>query len=251
MTLSSILSADNLSKVYTEGLQKTFVISSLSLTIRKGEFVVIMGSSGSGKSTLLYMLGGLDKITDGEIWLEGHAIHQKTEKQLALLRRKEIGFVFQEPNLVPNLTVLENVLIAAYLKGESRKIAREKTHSLLAQVEMDNLADRLPSQLSGGQQQRTAIIRALINSPHILMADEPTGNLNSATSEAVMDVFTRFHRQNQTILMVTHDVKSACRGERILYLRDGNITGEFCFEKNRTQQKKEVELAHWLSQKGW
>ena len=251
MTQSSILSTHGLTKTFTSGRQRTSVFAGLNLEICEGEFTVIMGSSGSGKSTLLYLLSGLAPLTDGEIWLEDQAIHEQSEKQLALLRRKEIGFVFQDPNLVPNLTVRENVLIAGYLGGETRRHIRQKMQDLLEQVGIDDLADRLPSQLSGGQQQRAAIVRALIHSPRILMADEPTGNLNSSASQAVLDVFSSFHQLGQTILMVTHEVKSACRGERILYLRDGNIIDELRFKQEDNPANREAKLIHWLSHKDW
>jgi putative ABC transport system ATP-binding protein len=252
MTTLPLLSTQNLSKVYATDGKPNTVITDLDLQIQAGEFTVIMGSSGSGKSTLLYLLSGLDEVSGGEIWLEERALHQLTEKQLALLRREEIGFVFQEPGLVPNLSVWENILIAGYLGREARQTVRQKARSLLEKVEMAELSQRLPSQLSGGQQQRVAIVRALINSPRILMADEPTGNLNSAASQAVLALFTDFHQQGQTILMVTHEVKSACRGDRILYFRDGQVVDELVFSQQEPDLvSREVKLTHWLTQQGW
>ena len=250
--MGPILKTQNLSKVYKTTQNETTVISALDLQIREGEYTVIMGSSGSGKSTLLYLLSGLTQASGGQIWLKEKAIHQESEKQMALLRRKQIGFVFQDPNLVPNLTVKENILIAGYLSGKPRSEVRKKANLLLEQVSMAEYANRLPSQLSGGQQQRVAIVRALINSPEILMADEPTGNLNSAASKAVLDIFTDFHQQGQTILMVTHEVKSACRGQRILYFRDGDIVDELTFESEEfgSGEREEI-LTHWLTENGW
>ena len=250
--MKPILKTQDLSKIYKTSQNKTTVISALNLQIRGGEYTVIMGSSGSGKSTLLYLLSGLSQASGGQIWLKEKAIHQESEKQMALLRRDQIGFVFQDPNLVPNLTVRENILIAGYLSGKPRKEVQKKVDRLLQQVSMAEYANRLPSQLSGGQQQRTAIVRALINSPQILMADEPTGNLNSAASQAVLDIFDDFHQQGQTILMVTHDVKSACRGQRILYFRDGDIVDELIFDSadSASGQREEI-LTDWLTENGW
>ena len=247
-----ILTTKSLSKVYNTDQQKTSVISSLDLQIHEGEFTIIMGSSGSGKSTLLYLLSGLDEISGGEIWLQNRPLHQESEKNLALMRRSEIGFVFQDANLVPSLSIWENILITGYLGKYSRQEVRSKAENLLQQVGLEELGHRLPSQLSGGQRQRAAIVRALINSPRILMADEPTGSLNSAASEAVLDIFSDFHRKGQTILMVTHEVKSACRGDRILYFRDGQIIDELVFEKGaESLEAREAHLTQWLVQKGW
>ncbi|MCK5135585.1 MAG: ABC transporter ATP-binding protein [Bacteroidales bacterium] len=228
------------------------IISKLDLKVNEGEFTVIMGSSGSGKSTLLYLLSGLDHSTGGEIWFHDQPIHQKSEKELALLRRHSIGFVFQNANLVPNLTVWENILVAGYLNQGEKEGVRQRALSLLQQTGMEDLGQRLPSQLSGGQQQRCAIVRALINSPRILMADEPTGNLNSATSQTVLDIFDSFHQLGQTILMVTHDVKSACRGERILFFRDGDVADELRFDRqDESLERREKLLTNWLLENEW
>ena len=249
---NTILKTKNLKKVYSSGGAENTVISKLDQTFRVGEFTVIMGSSGSGKSTLLYLLSGLDESTDGEIWFQNQTINNSSEKELALLRRHHIGFVFQNANLVPNLTVLENILIAGYLKGGNKKKIKKRAEDLLAQAGLQELSHRLPSQLSGGQQQRCAIVRALINSPTIVMADEPTGNLNSSSSEAVLDIFSEFNQMGQSIIMVTHDIKSACRGQRILYFRDGGVVDELRFEnKEVSQEEKEKMVKDWLRDKGW
>lgn len=251
MQQQAFIQTQGLQKIYSNGQQETRVISDLNLTIHEGEFTVVMGNSGSGKSTLLYLLSGLDGATDGKIWIGDIPIHAQTEKQLGLIRRTQIGLVFQSPMLVPNLTVLENILIAGYLGTEPRELIRAKAHSLLNSLGLTDLAHRLPTQLSGGQQQRAAIVRALIHSPPILMADEPTGNLNSSASHAVLDVFSDLHAQGQTILMVTHDLTSACRGDRIIYVRDGGVIGELHIDQQTSLQDKEHTLAHWLNQNAW
>lgn len=248
----AIFETKRLTKVYNAYGTETTVISKLDLTIQEGEFVVVMGSSGSGKSTLLYMLSGLDEATEGEIWLQNQPVHQKTEKELAVLRRKNIGFVFQNANLAPNLSVLENILIAGYLNSGDKKEIRRRAIALLEQTGLSDLASRLPAQLSGGQQQRAAIVRALINDPSVLLADEPTGNLNSATSQSILALLKAFHLKGQTILMVTHDVKSACRGDRILYFRDGGVLDELIFGQEATElEERETRLTNWLLKKGW
>lgn len=247
-----IFKTRNLKKVYTIGNAENSVISNLDLKIEKGEFTVIMGSSGSGKSTLLYLLSGLDQISDGEILFQKQAIQNMTEKELALLRRNHIGFVFQNSNLVPNLTLMENILMTGYLKDENKKRVMEKVEKLLEQTELTDYKDQLPSQLSGGQQQRCAIVRALINSPDIIMADEPTGSLNSASSNNVLDIFSQFHQMGQSILMVTHDIKSAIRGQRILFFRDGKVMDELIFENEElSMEKREKLLTNWLIEKNW
>ena len=249
---TSIFETRNLKKVYSSGSVENTVISNLYLKIEKGEFTVIMGSSGSGKSTLLYLLSGLDQINGGEILFQNQAVQNKSEKDLALLRRQHIGFVFQNSNLVPNLTVMENILMAGYLKNGNKKKVLERAETLLKQTDLLELSDRLPSQLSGGQQQRCAIVRALINSPEIIMADEPTGSLNSAASNNVLDIFSQFHQMGQTILMVTHDIKSAVRGKRILFFRDGNVVDELTFKnEDMPLEEREKLLTNWLTEKDW
>ncbi len=249
---NTILKAKNLNKTYFSGSIKNTVIDDLSLQFYEGEFTVIMGSSGSGKSTLLYLLSGLDGPTSGKIWFRDSTLHDKSETALALHRRKGLGFVFQNSHLVPNLTLFENVLLPGYLLGGEKKIVRSHAEELLKKTELWDLRDRLPGQLSSGQQQRGAIVRALINSPDVLMADEPTGSLNSSASEMVLNIFSQFHAMGQTILMVTHDLKSACRGDRIKYFNDGKVVDDLYFEIGREHlQARENILKEWLSQKGW
>jgi putative ABC transport system ATP-binding protein len=210
-----------------------------------------MGSSGSGKSTLLYLLSGLENPTGGEIWLEDKAVHSINEQVMTLLRREYIGFVFQDFNLVPNLTFLENILIPAYLVKNDRKQLRKKAETLMEKMNILHLADRLPSEVSGGQQQRCSMARAVINNPRVVMADEPTGNLNSSSSKAVLDILSDLYDNGQTIVMVTHDIRSACRANRIIFLKDGQIEDDLRFETILNLEEKEAKLLEWLAKKDW
>jgi len=246
-----IIQAKKLHKSYFTGKTEVPVINNLDLTLYKGDFTVIMGSSGSGKSTLLYLLSGLEITTSGEIWLEDKPVHSMDEKLITLLRREYIGFVFQDFNLVPNLTFLENILIPAYLVKNDRKALQDRAKELMKKVHILELADRLPSEVSGGQQQRCSMARAVINNPRVVMADEPTGNLNSSSSQAVLDILTDLYKDGQSIVMVTHDIRSACRGNRIIFLKDGQIEDDLRFEESLTLEEKEVQLLQWLGKKDW
>lgn len=246
-----IIQAKKLHKSYFTGKTEVPVINNLDLTLYKGDFTVIMGSSGSGKSTLLYLLSGLEITTSGEIWLEDKPVHSMDEKLITLLRREYIGFVFQDFNLVPNLTFLENILIPAYLVKNDRKNLQKRAKELMKKVEILELADRLPSEVSGGQQQRCSMARAVINNPRVVMADEPTGNLNSSSSQAVLNILTDLYKDGQSIVMVTHDIRSACRGNRIIFLKDGQIEDDLRFEDALTIEEKEIQLLKWLAKKDW
>ncbi|MBS1597691.1 MAG: ABC transporter ATP-binding protein [Bacteroidetes bacterium] len=247
----TIIRTENLRKVFKTGQSATGVINNLHCSIYKGEFTIIMGSSGSGKSTLLYLISGLENPTDGKIWLDTIPLHGRDEKNLALLRRDHVGFVFQDYNLVQSLTLEENILIAGYLGKKSRSQVREKAKELMETLGIGSLGKRLPSQVSGGEQQRFAIARALINNPHLLMADEPTGNLNSASSEKVLDCLAELNKAGQSIIMVTHDLKSACRGDRVLFLKDGEVMDSIAFDKSVTMEEREKILFSWLKEREW
>ena len=249
--METIIHTKDLQKKYISGNREVPVINGIDIEIYKGDFTIIMGSSGSGKSTLLYLLSGLEPPTSGEIWMEQQAIHGITEKLMTKLRREVIGFVFQDFNLVPNLTFLENILIPAYLVKNDRKALQGKAKRLMDKMGILNLADRLPSEVSGGEQQRCSMARAVINDPQIIMADEPTGNLNSNSSKAVLDILSELYDAGQSIIMVTHDIKSACRGNRIVYIRDGEVEDEFRFERTEPVKAKEEKLLAWLSGKNW
>ena len=253
MKKNCVLEAKALSKSFAANGVQNHVLSNIDLEIYEGDFTVIMGSSGSGKSTLLYSLSGMDTITDGSILFEGTDIAKMKEKQLAMLRRDKFGFVFQQMNLVSNLSLYENVVVPAYLTKQDRKMVNQRADELLSQVGIKEQKKRLPSQVSGGEQQRTCMVRAIMNHPQIIFADEPTGALNKQTGIEVLDLMTQFNEQGQSILMVTHDVKAAARGNRILYIEDGKIVGELNlnrYEKENTKSA-ETQITSWLLARGW
>ncbi len=227
------------------------VINGINVEIYKGDFTIIMGSSGSGKSTLLYLLSGLEPPSSGEIWMNKNAIHNIDEKTMTKLRREVIGFVFQDFNLVPNLTFLENILIPAYLVNNDRKALQSKAKALMEKMGISELMDRLPSEVSGGEQQRCSMARAVINDPTIIMADEPTGNLNSNSSQSVLNILSELYQDGQSIIMVTHDIKSAIRGNRIIFIRDGQVEDDLRFENDTPLAAKEEQLLKWLAGKNW
>jgi putative ABC transport system ATP-binding protein len=199
----------------------------LSIDIAAGEFVTVMGHSGSGKSTLLHLVGGLDRPTSGSVKVRDHALHTMSETALAKFRRTNIGFVFQFFNLIDNLTVQANIELPALLaNGRDKHAIRERSSNLAERLGIAGQTKKHPWQLSGGQQQRAAIARALINHPTLLLVDEPTGNLDSNSSQTVLDILAGCHQRGQTILMVTHDPRAAVRGERVLFLHDGRIVDE-------------------------
>ena len=225
--MNTILEAKDLCKTFSNGSLQQHVLKNLNITINEGDFVVIMGSSGSGKSTLLYSLSGMDRPTLGTISYNGKEIQNYTNDQLALFRRKNCGFVFQQNYLNDSMTILDNILVSGLLSGRDKKtLAKEAKELLLAVGLNENVFHKYPSQLSGGECQRAAMVRGFINKPSILFADEPTGALNSQNTENVLNILTEFNRKGQTIVMVTHDVKSARRGNVVKYLSDGVITGE-------------------------
>ncbi len=246
-----ILKTSALTKSFPGSNSAAPVINNLDTHFFKGEFTVIMGNSGSGKSTLLYLLSGLDKATSGKIWIDDFPVHNRTEKELALMRRQKVGFVFQDSNLVPNLTVKENILVAGRLVSKNSNQLNKRVDELLNDLGILPLANRMPGQLSGGEAQRCAMARALINDPVVIFADEPTGSLNSEASLKVMDCLDTIHSKGQSIVMVTHDLKSATYGDRILFFRDGQIVDERLRLGERGCAAEEEALFTWLKQKGW
>ena len=247
--------------IRTEVLCKSFlvdgevsnIIKNLDLDIYEGDFTVIMGSSGSGKSTLLYSLSGMDQVTTGKVIVDGEDITKMSEKKMTKFRKDKIGFVFQGINLISNLSVYENILSPTYKTKRNRNEIEGEIEGLLQRFDMAKHKKKFPKQLSGGQRQRVAICRALINHPQILFADEPTGALNSAQGQQVLDVFSDIHKEGQSVVMVTHDMKAACRGNRILFLRDGRIDGElYLGEYERETEKEREELLYrFLQERGW
>lgn len=248
----ALLTAEEITKIYP-GAQEP-VLNQISVRICQGDFTIIMGPSGAGKSTLLYALSGMDALSSGKVLYKEQELGTLSEKKMAALRAKEFSFVFQQPHLVSNLTLFENVAIAGYLeKGKSEKTVKKRAKSLLAQMHAEKAGDRLPSQASGGEAQRAAIARAMINQPGLLFADEPTGALNRKNSEEVMDLLTSLNQKGQSILMVTHDVKAAIRGTRILYLEDGKSLDEMPlppFDMNM-QKEREEKVSAWLTSLSW
>ena len=217
-----MIEAYGLSKVYTIDDRPVSVVDDVSLTIGSGEFVAIVGNSGSGKSTLLSLLSGLDNPTSGRVVLNGKDITDNSEDELAPLRNRTLGFVFQSFHLVPSLSALENVIFPAELAGNPD--AREAGRDVMERVGMTGRANNFPSQLSGGEQQRVAICRAIINDPDVLFADEPTGNLDSGNGEAILDLLLELHREHQTTLvLVTHSSEIANRAGRVITLQDGRV----------------------------
>jgi putative ABC transport system ATP-binding protein len=223
VTSGVVIQTENLWKTYEMGAEKLHALRGVSLEIRKGEYCAIMGPSGSGKSTLMNLIGCLDTPSSGSYWLAGRLVSQLDDDELAYIRNKEIGFVFQTFNLLPRATALHNVELPMIYNGTPADERLGRAKKALAQVD---LADRMmhkPNELSGGQRQRVAVARALVNNPSILLADEPTGNLDSQTGEEIMALFARLHESGNTIILVTHEADIAAHAHRIIRLRDGKI----------------------------
>ncbi|WP_219466944.1 ABC transporter ATP-binding protein [Nonomuraea rhizosphaerae] len=236
----SVIRTVNLVKIYSGGAVPVPAVRGVDLRVEAGEFVAVMGPSGSGKSTLVHMLGGLDARTSGEIWLDEKRVDTLSESAWALLRRKKIGFVFQFFNLVANMTVADNVELPALLAGAAPKDARERREHLLGALNLADRADSAPGQLSGGEQQRVALARALANQPSVLLADEPTGNLDSRNTRDVLRLLSDVHKEGQTIVMVTHDARVAGLADRLVSLFDGEIVDDGRITRRRTGTAGEV-----------
>ncbi|MDI6100192.1 ABC transporter ATP-binding protein [Actinoplanes sp. NEAU-A12] len=221
-----VLRARDLRKEYGRGEGRLFAVDGVDLDVAAGETVAVMGPSGCGKSTLLHLLGGLDRPSGGEVWLAGDRIDDLSERALARLRRTAIGFVFQSFHLMEELTAVENVELSALLAGRSPRTARRKAEELLERVGLADRARFLPSALSGGQRQRVAVARALINEPAVVLADEPTGNLDSAATLDVLRLFEDLHAAGQTLMIVTHDARIAATADRLMTMRDGVLVDE-------------------------
>ena len=249
-----VIRTENLEKSFSIGGKKQTILDDLNLEIYKGDFTVIMGSSGAGKSTLLYSLSGMDKPSDGHITYCGKDITKMNDDKLAVFRRKHCGFVFQQVHLIDSMSVMDNVISTGMLTGQKQKNLKKKASNLFGKVGISQeMWDKYPNQLSGGEAQRVGIVRAVINDPKILFADEPTGQLNSASGQDVLDIFTEVHKNGQSIVMVTHDLKTALRGTRVIFLRDGGIVGEYKMSVYGTDDIKErrAGLQQFLDEQGW
>ena len=252
--MKPILRTEKLCKTFSNAGLQQHVIKNLDLSIMEGDFTIIMGSSGSGKSTLLYALSGMDKPSMGKVFFNDEDISEYNNDQLSVFRRKHCGFVFQSIYLLENMNVLDNILTGALVSRKNSKELIEHIKTLLNKVGIDEkLWKKYPNQLSGGECQRVGIVRAIVNFPQILFADEPTGALNSSSGQDVLDVFTELHENGQSIVMVTHDLKTALRGTRVLYLKDGKVEGEHRMDNYGQDDLKtrRDKLQNFLDEMGW
>ena len=220
-----LLKVESLTKVYGEGENETRALDGVSFTVEQGEFLAIIGPSGSGKSTLLHILGGVDRPTSGKVWMNGQDVFSQNEEQLAIFRRRQVGLIYQFYNLIPVLDVVENMTLPVLMDG--RKVNEERLEDLLRTLNLTNRRKNLPNQLSGGQQQRVSIGRALMNAPAVVLADEPTGNLDSKNSQEIVQLLKESNRKyHQTLIVITHDESIALQADRILAIEDGRIVRE-------------------------
>ena len=226
-----VIKTEELAKVYEMGAEQVHALRGVNVEIRKGEYVAIMGPSGSGKSTLMNLIGCLDSPTSGKYWLAGRLVSDLDDDELAYIRNKEIGFVFQTFNLLPRATALHNVELPLIYNGTPAEERIEKARKALERVDLGDRMQHKPNELSGGQRQRVAIARALVNNPSIVLADEPTGNLDSKTGEEIMILFEHLYRQGNTIILVTHENDIAQHAHRIIHIRDGRIASDEVVKK--------------------
>ena len=247
------MKTENVSKTFTNGGSQQHVLKNIDLELYQGDFTVIMGASGAGKSTLLYALSGMDTPSLGKITFGDKVITDLSQDGLAVFRRDHCGFVFQQIYLIDGMSVMDNVLSAGLLVNKDKKALVAKAKELFAAVDIsEDTQKKFPTQISGGEAQRVGIVRALINNPDILFADEPTGALNSQTGLDVLDMLTKFNEQGQSVVMVTHDIRSARRGNRILYLKDGVILGECDLGKyTHGDTARHEKLSAFLKDMGW
>ena len=225
-----ILKVENLTKVYGKGENEIRALNGVSFSVEKGDFVAIIGPSGSGKSTLLHTLGGVDRPTGGKVLVNGQDVYSRSDEQIAVFRRREVGLIYQFYNLIPVLNVEENMSLPVLLDG--RNVNRDRLRELIRELDLVGREKHLPNQLSGGQQQRVSIGRALMNSPSIVLADEPTGNLDSKNSHEIVELLKRMNREyNQTLIMITHDESIALQARRIIAIEDGKIVRDEVISK--------------------
>lgn len=263
-----LLAGKHMTKIFVQGNKRTEVLSDISVNLYSGDFTMIMGPSGAGKSTLLYALSGMDSISEGSVEYQGRELCQLSDKEMAGLRAQEFGFVFQQCHLISYLTLYENVAVASYLgkkektltdsfmssgRNKAGAVIPERVEKLMREMGVWAVRNQLPAQASGGEQQRTAIARAVIHQPNLLFCDEPSGALNKANTEEVLNLLSQLNRQGQSILMVTHDLRAAIYGNRILYLEDGKILDELVLPAYRKEEEKarENKVNQWLVKLRW
>ncbi len=252
--MNTVLEVRELSKTYVVNKRQNHVLRNVSFGVTEGEMVAVMGPSGSGKSTLLYTVSGMDSMTAGSVRFAGQSLPDLTESELAALRLDEMGFIFQQMYMLKNLTILDNVLLPAFQsqkRRESRKETVQRATGLLRKLGIMEIAENDINEVSGGQLQRACICRSMINSPKIIFADEPTGALNRASSDEVMEELSRLNGEGTTILLVTHDVKVAAKCTRVLFLVDGSIKGEYNLDRDKVLRERERALSNWLMEMGW
>jgi putative ABC transport system ATP-binding protein len=224
--MSEILRTVDLTKTYESAAPDAAALRGVDFVVDQGEFVAIMGPSGCGKSTLLHLLGGLDRPTSGEIFLAGRRVDRLSEAAWATIRRRQIGYMFQSFNLITNMSAADNIELPALMAGAAASEARRRRHDLMEQLGITEQSDLPPGRMSGGQQQRVALARALVNQPDLLLADEPTGNLDSQSAREVLAVLRQCHERGQTVVLVTHDASVASAAGRVVRMRDGEVIGE-------------------------
>lgn len=253
MEKKTIIKTEKLCKTFSSSGVMQHILKNVDLEIYEGDFTVIMGPSGAGKSTLLYALSGMDTPTLGNIYFNNTNIAKLNQDKLALFRRENCGFVFQQIHLINSMSVMDNVLSSGLLVSKNKKEIVKNAYDLFERIDIKKESvKKFPTQISGGEAQRVGIARALINNPKILFADEPTGALNSKTGTDVLNVFTNFNEAGQSVVMVTHDINSARRGNRIIYIKDGEIAGECNLGKYGTDNEKRNKiLADFLVRMGW
>lgn len=250
----TILSANKLCKSFAHNGLQNHILTNLDIEVYEGDFTVVMGASGSGKSTLLYALSGMDRATGGSVMYNNEDIVKLPEKKLSALRHTDFGFIFQQIHLVSNLSLFENVAVPGYLnKSVPAEKVNSRANELLEKMGISQIKTQLPSQCSGGEQQRCAIARAVINTPKLLFADEPTGALNRKNTTEVLNLLTELNKDGQSILMVTHDSRAALRANRIIYIADGAVVGDLDLPPYSPENEKsrEAQVNSWLSSMEW
>lgn len=252
--MKTILEVKDLCKTYIVNKRQNNILRNISFTINEGEMVAVMGPSGSGKSTLLYTVSGMDKMTAGEVLFCGRNMSTLSENELAKMRLDDMGFIFQQMYMMKNLSVLDNIILPAVKSDkikESRKETVQRGKDLMRKLGIIEIMDNDINEVSGGQLQRACICRSMINNPQMMFADEPTGALNRASSEEVMNELTKLNNDGTTIMLVTHDAKVAAKCTRVLFLVDSNIKGEYNINREITLRDRERNLNNWLLEMGW